>query len=1210
MSSGQQTGLAPGFHITDSIHNSTDTAKLVQFIITPYTREAGSENEKCTGINDTVDILVEPELKLTLTPDIDTLCNNTATGILISSPTEPTNPIRFKYIINPDFPDSLVYNSTEITGLFKGEIIVEGFDNISDRAQRVIISITPYTVDGNGIARCEGIPKTAIIWIEPTPKVTFSAEIDTICTALRTSLTLTTITQSLQEVRFKYNAIYTPVDVEVYYNQDTFDLAPGFMVIDSIVNTSQVPQLVGFIVSPYLIDYLGVEKCPGIIDTSYVSVAPELQIEIDTIRTYIGGRNIRCKGENNGFIKLMPVGGITAYDNYDVFDLGYSWSTAESTKDIYNLAAGSYFVTVNDKLNCIDFDTTNLTEPDTLLTFINIIDSLTCLGADGTINVLNYGGTVDYWTRWTLLPEFYGIPAPYIADTLYNIVNGRYRFETYDTNGCYYNSDTILWEPDVAFINTTVSNYGDYQIRCKGENNGSIEIGNPLEEYLFFRVRRLGPGLDTSFYSDAQLIVFDSLPAGSYMISHTNGEGCTADIYEDLMEPDYVVVEESTVSEYLGGYNIRCFGDSNGSITLDNISGGHGNFSYKWWNNSDTLPFTTPGIYDLVADTYYVRITDPFTCHTFDTFKLTEPTDIQIAVDLPLAPDGMNNLSCYGDTDGYIRLSVSGGDTSLGPYSYNWAHGPTSNELLNIPGGTYYVTISDGINCSDSAGITLTEPPELVINSVNYSDYLGYGVTCYDSTNGFIEIYPEGGVKNYHYVWERDGNDLGRDTSRIYGLESGIYGLTITDYNSCTVNWKDTLKSPLALELTVNTRNIDCSREDFGVARAIVTGGAGQISYLWSNNEITDSIWDLEVGIYGITATDENGCFITGTANIGQDPMIEIQIDVLNEISCYGYSDGRLRANPSAGFAPYSFIWGDEDSTTSSILDNVGMGTYTVTVTDDKDCRGSASIDVTAPEPVSADLIIDSISCYSYSDGAVTINGNNGTGPYTYYWEGNLLEGNVVTGLSANIKYILEIYDSRDCYSDSIEIELSQPYILTVEKDTDNIVKPFCPDHYGGILALKITGGTGPYFYDWEGYESQVDAILEGINQGYYAVEITDANNCIFDTTFYLDAEYETCLDIPNVFTPNEIPDDRNDYWDIRYRGEEGISLHEIYPDAEIKVYNRYGRIVFSCKGSECPDRWDGTYNGRKLPIDSYFYIIKLNNGSGKVYKGTVTILY
>lgn len=317
-----------------------------------------------------------------------------------------------------------------------------------------------------------------------------------------------------------------------------------------------------------------------------------------------------------------------------------------------------------------------------------------------------------------------------------------------------------------------------------------------------------------------------------------------------------------------------------------------------------------------------------------------------------------------------------------------------------------------------------------------------------------------------------------------------------------------------------------------------------------------------------------------------------------------------MKVNVSAGKVPYNYIWSDDNSTTSDIIENVRKGLYKVTVIDDKSCNGIDSITITQPEKVSANIVVDSISCYNYSDGEVTINGIKGSGPYTYVWDDEIVEGNIVSGLSANIKYILEVYDSKNCYSDKISIKLNQPYILKVAKDTDNTVKPFCSDDFGGMLAIKIKGGTGPYSYNWTGYESQFNQILEGVKEGYYEVEITDANSCIFDTTIFLEAENITCLDIPNVFTPNDIPDDRNDFWDIRYRGDEGKNLNDIYPNAGIKVYNRFGRLVFECKGGSCPDKWDGRYQGKKLPVDSYYYIIELNNGSGKIYKGTLTILY
>jgi len=136
-------------------------------------------------------------------------------------------------------------------------------------------------------------------------------------------------------------------------------------------------------------------------DTADVWIAPTLRLLTDTVSTYIGGRNIRCYGENNGFIKLMPQGGIEAFSQYDVYDLTYEWSPAgESTKDIDTLEAGSYFVEISDKLLCRDDSTFVLTQPDTLVSHFVIIDSVTCAGA-GRLAVVATGGTTDYAFEWT-----------------------------------------------------------------------------------------------------------------------------------------------------------------------------------------------------------------------------------------------------------------------------------------------------------------------------------------------------------------------------------------------------------------------------------------------------------------------------------------------------------------------------------------------------------------------------------------------------------------------------------------------------------------------------------------------------------------------------------------------------------------------------------------------------------------------------------------
>ncbi|HEX6891197.1 MAG TPA: gliding motility-associated C-terminal domain-containing protein, partial [Chryseolinea sp.] len=88
-------------------------------------------------------------------------------------------------------------------------------------------------------------------------------------------------------------------------------------------------------------------------------------------------------------------------------------------------------------------------------------------------------------------------------------------------------------------------------------------------------------------------------------------------------------------------------------------------------------------------------------------------------------------------------------------------------------------------------------------------------------------------------------------------------------------------------------------------------------------------------------------------------------------------------------------------------------------------------------------------------------------------------------------------------------------------------------------------------------------------------------------------------LDIPNAFTPNG--DTSNETW--RITSANGTAQ---YDEAEVKVYNKRGLLLFETRGFE--RQWDGVWNGEVLPSDTYFYTIELNYNKVR-YKGTVTIL-
>ncbi|HQH40888.1 MAG TPA: gliding motility-associated C-terminal domain-containing protein, partial [Bacteroidales bacterium] len=121
-----------------------------------------------------------------------------------------------------------------------------------------------------------------------------------------------------------------------------------------------------------------------------------------------------------------------------------------------------------------------------------------------------------------------------------------------------------------------------------------------------------------------------------------------------------------------------------------------------------------------------------------------------------------------------------------------------------------------------------------------------------------------------------------------------------------------------------------------------------------------------------------------------------------------------------------------------------------------------------------------------------------------------------------------------------------------------------------------------------------------------YAIHIVDHNQCSLDTVFRLRGFRGLCLNIPNVFTPNN--DGTNDVWEITFGREQTTNIASVYPELVIEVYNRWGQLVYkSEKGYPTP--WDGKVNGQKVPVDSYYYVISIHEGSNPV-TGTVTIVY
>jgi gliding motility-associated-like protein len=144
--------------------------------------------------------------------------------------------------------------------------------------------------------------------------------------------------------------------------------------------------------------------------------------------------------------------------------------------------------------------------------------------------------------------------------------------------------------------------------------------------------------------------------------------------------------------------------------------------------------------------------------------------------------------------------------------------------------------------------------------------------------------------------------------------------------------------------------------------------------------------------------------------------------------------------------------------------------------------------------------------------------------------------------------------------------------------------------------VLLYAGEFEQYF--WSTGET-TDAIRVYAGPKTIHVTVTDEVGCQGrDTISILPCDPLRLLDpITNAFTPNN--DKVHDTWELKNI--------EMFPDASIKVYDRWGRIVLNVDGGYEND-WDGTSNGKELPMDTYYFIIELDSSSDPI-TGTVTII-
>jgi hypothetical protein len=281
---------------------------------------------------------------------------------------------------------------------------------------------------------------------------------------------------------------------------------------------------------------------------------------------------------------------------------------------------------------------------------------------------------------------------------------------------------------------------------------------------------------------------------------------------------------------------VNCFGGSNGAIDIT-ASGGVPPYSYSW----NPGGATTEDLAGVAANAYSVTVTDADGRTTSGSWTVTQPSALALS-------QTHVNVLCNGGSTGSIDLTVTGG---TGSHTYAWSNGATTEDLSGLAAGSYSVTVTDANGCTASLGpITISQTAPFTLSETHVN------VSCFNGSNGSIDLTVTGGAGSYTYVWSPGG----ATTQDLTGLVAGSYSVTVTDDNGCSASLGPISISQPALLAASEVHTPTCLTSPDGSITLTVNGGTTPYTYLWSNGAITQNLTGLAAGSYSVTVTDAHGC--------------------------------------------------------------------------------------------------------------------------------------------------------------------------------------------------------------------------------------------------------------------------------------------------------------------------------------------------------------
>ena len=424
-------------------------------------------------------------------------------------------------------------------------------------------------------------------------------------------------------------------------------------------NSATTPDLNDLCVGNYTLTLTDATNCEAVYS---VDLEQPTQLTATAITV-----SVSSPGAMDGSVNLTISGGTAPFT--------YLWSNNSLNEDIDNLSPGTYCVTVTDAESCTETNCWEVEQVDCVLTVsYTLVENPCQVDCIGAIDISATGDNAPFTYNWSNGAN---------TEDLIDLCNDLYIVTVTNNLGCTVVEMITLSGPDTMVNEATYQN-----ATCFSFCDGAIQINTVS-------------GTDPLTYDWSVNVLdgmtdVDSLCAGSYDLTITDGNGCTELLCFEVSESDEIMIQITTSGV--------CFGECNANVTFS-AAGGTGSYSFVT---------DAPPPFEICAGVYGLTVTDALGCFESTSFEIFESPEIMYTlVDIINETDGQGN--------GSIVLDASGGTA---PLSFNWSLNgntvSTAEDPTGLGAGNYTLTITGSDGCFVSMSGIIIE--NLVATSEQYTN--------------------------------------------------------------------------------------------------------------------------------------------------------------------------------------------------------------------------------------------------------------------------------------------------------------------------------------------------------------------------------------------------------------------------------------------------------------------------------------------------------